>query len=259
MLGGYWSNDHIRNYTVIFGSLFNDMYVKRDSASKTELQKIKVPIGYGPTEKTLARVRQQPDLEEPLSIQLPRMSFELANIVYDADRKLNNLGKIRTNSNFVYNPVPYNIIFNLYIMTNTTTDGLRIVEQILPFFTPSFNIPTKILESLNIEHDIPIVLDSVQQQDNYEGDLLEKRSIIWTLTFTLKGYLYGGVRDGKLIKHVEARIFDGFDMSKKIESVIVTGGQTEDGQATSTRPPSRPWQDVDPTGDWEFITEIDLS
>ena len=265
MLGPTFNHDHLRAYTVVFGSLFNDIYINRDDAAGDVKQKIKVPIGYGPTEKVLARVKEQPHLEAPVAFHLPRITFEMGPVTYDPTRKLNSLSKITCTGpagSYVRNPVPYNIDMGLWVITNKITDGNRIVEQILPYFTPYFSVPTKVLEALDIKHQVIIQLNSAVPQDNYEGSFEEVRHIIWEFNFTIKGYLYGPIIgvDGEntgLIKRVEARMLDGLEGSNVLETIVVTGGQTANGEATTTRPPSVPWEDVDPDLDWDFITEIE--
>ena len=84
----------------------------------------------------------------------------------------------------VYMPVPYNIGFQLNIMTKLQDDALQIVEQILPNFQPSFNLTVDLVDSIGEKRDIPIVLDSVSFTDDYEGDFSTRRNLIYTLNFT---------------------------------------------------------------------------
>ena len=254
-------HDAIRQYTVIFGSLFNQITIQRDNADGTKAEILKVPIGYGPSDKFLSRVLEQPLSGAPFAgITLPRIAFEFIDFNYDSNRKLNNLNKIRTGSSSVYNPVPYDFIFELYIMTKNTVDGTRIIEQILPYFTPQFNIPVKVLATMGITDNVPIVLQGVSKTDNYEGSYEERRTQIWTLRFNVKGYLYGPVvSSNSVIKQAEIRIFNGLDQSQKTETMIVNAGQTANGVATKTRPPGVVYNLVDPNLPWSFITQFDYS
>ena len=81
---------------------------------------------------------------------------------------------------------------------------LQIVEQVLPFFQPDYTLTIKDMEDMGIQfRDIPIVLNSINYEDNYRGDYQERRSIIYTLAFTTKFYLYGPVTSSKVIKTVQ--------------------------------------------------------
>lgn len=173
---------------------------------------MKVPLSYGPKEKFLARLEGNPTLDREIAIVLPRMAFEMVDLSYDPDRKMQTLQKIvATGDNdnsvkYMYAPVPYNIQFNLYVMTKSVEDGTRIVEQILPYFTPSWTASVNILPEMNHKIDVPLTLDSVVSEDTYEGDFIERRAIIWTLSFTMKGQLFGPVRDAGIIKEVDVNI-----------------------------------------------------
>jgi hypothetical protein len=188
MLGNYYYHQIIRKTIVAFGTLFNDIYIKHKNSDDDVISDMRVPLAYGPIQKFLAKIQQQEKLNKPVAITLPRMSFEMTSILYDATRKAgvtqtfkasdgNNLKK-------VFMPVPYNIGFELNIMTKLNDDSLQIVEQILPYFQPSFNLTVDLLDSIGEKRDIPIVLDSVSFQDDYEGDFSTRRSLIYTLQFT---------------------------------------------------------------------------
>jgi hypothetical protein len=179
---------------------------------------MKVPLAYGPMQKFLARIEQQPELNKAIQITLPRMSFEMTSIQYDSTRKANITQSFKTCGNGntvkkVYMPVPYNIGFQLNIMTKLQDDALQIVEQILPNFQPSFNLTIDLVDSIGEKRDIPIVLDSVSFTDDYEGDYSTRRTLIYTLNFTAKTYLFGPIADSTdgLIRKVQVDYYTGTD------------------------------------------------
>jgi len=168
-----------------------------------------VPLAYGPMQKFLARIQQQPDLDREIAITLPRLSFEMQGIQYDPTRKTGIsqtfLAKGGTTAKKVYMPVPYNVSFELSIMAKLSDDALQILEQIVPYFQPSFNITINLIEAIGEKKDIPIVLESINQSDQYEGSFETRRTIVYTLGFTAKTYLFGPVADNPegLIKKVD--------------------------------------------------------
>jgi len=200
MLGTYYYHEIIRKTIIAFGTLFNDIHIQHKNSSDSVISDMKVPLAYGPTQKFLARLEQQADLNKPVQITLPRMSFEMTSIDYDATRKAGVTQTFRAvdgNSNMkkVYMPVPYNIGFELSILSKLNDDALQIVEQILPYFQPSFNLTVDLVESIGEKRDIPVVLNSVAFQDDYEGDFSTRRALIYRLQFTAKTYLFGPVAD----------------------------------------------------------------
>ena len=209
MLGNYYYHEILRKTIIAFGTIFNDIHIRhRDGAGK-ESSDMRVPLAYGPMQKFLARLEQQPDLNRAVQITLPRMSFETTNIAYDATRKggitqtfkATDGNKLRK----VFMPVPYNIGFELNILVKLNDDALQIVEQILPYFQPSFNVTIDLVNVIGEKRDVPIVLDNISFQDDYEGDFATRRALIYTLNFTAKTYLFGPVSDSSegLIKKVQ--------------------------------------------------------
>ena len=209
MLGTYYYHEILRKTIIAFGTIFNDIHIRhRDGAGK-ESSDMRVPLAYGPMQKFLARLEQQPDLNRAVQITLPRMSFETTNIAYDATRKggitqtfkATDGNKLRK----VFMPVPYNIGFELNILVKLNDDALQIVEQILPYFQPSFNVTIDLVNVIGEKRDVPIVLDNISFQDDYEGDFATRRALIYTLNFTAKTYLFGPVSDSSegLIKKVQ--------------------------------------------------------
>jgi hypothetical protein len=211
MLGTYYYHEIMRKTIVAFGTLFNQIYIRHDDRSGNTYSDLKVPLAYGPSQKFLARLEQQEDLNKPVQITLPRMSFEMNNIQYDSTRKVGitqtfkAVDKNTSAVKKVFMPVPYNVGFELNILTKLNDDALQIVEQILPYFQPSFNVTIDLIDSIGEKRDVPVVLDSISFQDDYEGDFSTRRALIYTLRFTAKTYLFGPVSDSSegLIKKVQ--------------------------------------------------------
>ena len=190
----------MRKYIVYFGTLFNDIMITRTDENDATIQELAIPITYGPRQKFIARLDQNPDLDNPTAITLPRLSFEITNVAYDSTRKLPTLNRLtKQDTNYsnrlltTYNPVPYNLEFTLSIYSKNAEDGLKIVEQILPFFTPEFTSTLNIVPELGVLLDVPVVLNAVRMSDTYPGSLpnLDRRYIITTLNFTMKGFFFG--------------------------------------------------------------------
>jgi len=200
MLGTYFYNEIIRKTIVAFGTIFNDIDIKRKDNSTNVVSSIKVPLAYGSIDKFLAKIQQQPDIESKKGITLPRMAFEMTSLQYDSSRKLSVTKEFKAldkssgkELNKVFMPVPYNIGFELSIMSKTNEDALQIVEQILPYFQPSYNITVFLIQQIGEKKDIPIVLENISMRDDYEGNFNSRRTLIYTLNFTAKTYLYGPI------------------------------------------------------------------
>lgn len=211
MFGSSFYHQTIKKYVIAFGSLFNDITIKKFGANNVAVDLYKVPINYGPKQKFLQRITEDPNLDRNAAIVLPRISFEMNNITYDNIRKTNSLNKCYANIDgdikVMLNPVPYNFTFDLAIMTKNAEDGTQILEQILPYFKPDFNVTVKTLPDLSISVDTPIILNSVTYNDQYEGNFLTRRAIIWDLNFLLKGYIYNEIKGGgKLITSSEVSV-----------------------------------------------------
>ena len=194
----YFYHQILRKTVIAFGSLFNDITIKHTNSADEVVSVIKVPLAYGPTQKFLARLEQSPDLSNPIQITLPRMSFEFTGLTYDTARKLTTtqtfLSKSVTDgteTKKTYMPVPYNLQFELSIMSKLNDDALQIIEQILPYFQPSYNLTVELVDEINEKRDIPIILENVTMQDEYEGNFDKRRVLIYTLRFTAKLYLFG--------------------------------------------------------------------
>ena len=210
MLGQQFYHETMRKVVVAFGTIFNNINIVRKNNSGSIIQKMKVPLAYGPAQKFLTRLDNDPSLKNKVAVTLPRIGFEIANLAYDPVRKLNRVQKFKkvksTDKNRLdvqYMPVPYNLDFSLYVMAKNSDDALQIVEQILPYFQPDYTLTIKDMEEMGIARDIPIVLNSINYEDNYRGDYTERRAIMYTLDFTTKFYLYGPVTSSKIIKTVQ--------------------------------------------------------
>lgn len=195
-----------------FGTLFNDIKIKHKDNAGDDFSILTVPIAYGPIQKFLARIEQVPDLKKRVAITLPRMSFEMTGIQYDSSRKSSTMQTFKTidksNNNELtkaFMPVPYNVNIRLSIMSKLNEDALQIVEQILPYFQPHFNLTVDLVSSIGEKRDIPMILERITMDDQYEGDFTTRRILIYTLDFTAKTYLFGPVGNGNeaLIKQVQ--------------------------------------------------------
>ena len=218
----YFYHEILRRTVVSFGSLFNEINIKHTDNSDNVKSVIKVPLAYGPTQKFLARLEQSPDLNKPVQITLPRMSFEFTGLTYDPTRKSTTTQTFiaksavdGTETKKVYLPVPYNMQFELSIMCKLNDDALQIIEQILPFFQPSYSMTIELVDIINEKRDIPVILENITMQDDYEGNFTTRRVLIYTLRFTAKTYLFGPVSSATK------------DIIKKATIGYITGGTTD--------------------------------
>jgi len=211
----------IRKCIVGFGTLFSDIYIDRkqgDSVTGTTIQRLQVPLAYAPKEKWLVRLDQDPNLENHTYVSLPRMSFEIIGYNYDPSRKVNRMQQIKCGDgsgsvSTMYSPVPYNLDLSLYILTKTQEDGLQIVEQILPTFTPEYTLTINVVPDMNVKIDVPIVLNSVSVQDEYDGDFQTRRFVTHSLNFQMKMNLFGPISGQNVIDTVNANIGNNEDFS----------------------------------------------
>ena len=211
MLGSTFYHQTIRKYVAAFGTLFNDINVERKNSSGTVVEKIKVPLAYGPKQKHVLASQETTTVARQTATRTPRMGFALTGVAYDSIRKLNTVGRnVAANTAAgtstlmtQYNPVPYNFDSTLFILVKNAEDGTQILEQILPFFTPEFTVTINTIPEMGIKADTPIILNSADVSDEYEGDLDQRRTIIWTLSFLLKGYIYPDLKTSSVIKSIE--------------------------------------------------------
>lgn len=208
----YWGTT--RKAIVAFGNMFNDITIDRMDASNNIAQTIKVPLSYAPKQKFLARIAQLPEGDQKnMQVILPRMSFEMLGLKYDFNRKVSPIQQNRSmesgsvSINSQYAPTPYNIDVSLYLYAKNQDDGLQVIEQILPYFNPDYNLTLKAIPVLNLKNDLPIVLNSVTFEDSYEDSMNTRRSIVWTLDFTMKLNYYGPVNKQGIIRKVTASTY----------------------------------------------------
>ena len=261
MFGARFYHESTRRYVAMFGTLFNDIVIDRKDNSDTLVQRIKVPISYAPMQKLLARLEQDPGLTAQ-AITLPRMSFEIVGMTYDGDRKLTSSTRntVPTSTSNVYRsaltPTPYNLEFQLNIMTKYNEDGTKILEQILPYFRPEFSPSVKLIDDLEYYLDVPIVLNGVTTEDVYEGSFEERRALIWTLNFTMKAWYFGPVQDKKVIKFSKVNLYTDTDSSNNEISVAVQPGMTANGEPTTDANNSISYLNIDEDDNWDYIVTI---
>ena len=251
-IANYFYNETTRRYVALFGTLFNQIKIERTDNAGATVQSMIVPLSYAPFQKVLSRLNEDPDLlnSRRTAISLPRMSFEITSFQYDPARKIGSTQKLRkeakaevdSSKSFVYSSVPYNLDFSLYIMTKYSEDATKIMEQILPFFTPDWTVTAQMVPDLD-PIDIPIVLNGVTTEDLYEGDYETRQSILYTLNFTLRGWYFGPEKKRKVIKFIDVGFATGtlpdtpFEEAVRIKPGLDSNGNPlyEDGiTATAT-------------------------
>ena len=223
MFGTYFYNETIKRSISVFGTLFNNIDIKKIKADGTVLTQQKVPISYGPKQKFLLRLTEDAKQRDGAvtSISLPRMAFEMTGLEYDPSRQQNKI--IRTQKTvmetsdvgkrgFQYQPSPYNINFSLSILAKNAIDALQIVEQIVPYFQPEYTVAMRMVDSMSEVRDVPVILNSITMEDMYEGSFEERRVIEYTLEFTMKTYFFGPVYTGEVIKNVIERDYINTDL-----------------------------------------------
>jgi len=237
MLGSTFYHQTIRKYVAVFGTLFNDINIERKNSSGTVVERLKVPLAYGPKQKWLLAVQDTTADRKVIATRTPRMGFAMTGISYDTVRKLNTIGRnVKANTSStttsmvtMYNPVPYNFDFELFILVKNAEDGTQILEQILPYFTPEFTVTVNTIPDMNIKADVPIVLNSSSVADEYEGDLSTRRTITWTLSFVLKGFIYPNITSGQVIKTIEVNFrIPGGDKEIELPEFIIYEDSTPD-------------------------------
>lgn len=215
MFGTFYNSQQMRRYIIAFGQFFNKLEVRRDDASGKEIQRLTVPLDFAAKEKWYTRLVEDPTFSRGIEYVLPRMAYEMPSVHYDGSRHLNTRASLIFGSRDLSSltrmwvGVPYNLGFTLYILTKTQQDGLQLIEQILPYFSPDLVFTMSPVPEFGIEDTVPLTLMSVAQSDDYEGSLEKRRNIIWTLGFTMKIFFYGPKRDSKQITKVDIDLFNG--------------------------------------------------
>jgi hypothetical protein len=272
MFGQTWNHNTIRKYIVLFGTLFDSLYITRENSAGETVQTFKVPLSYGPKEKFLARINQDTGLNQPVAMVLPRMSFELITMSYAPDRKMNTVNKTHkaysADTNQVlyqYSPVPYDFTFQLSVMVKNAEDGTKIIEQILPYFTPEWTASVNLVPDMNGKYDIPIIFNDISSEDTYEGDFATRRALIHSLTFTVKGYLFGPTRRSEIIKDIDVNIrIPASDASPMVANTLVNEtviinikpGLTANGQPTSNASLSVAPDEIDLNDNYGFLIDF---
>lgn len=262
----HFSRGALRNYVIVFGTLFNNLTVERKNAAGTRVQTIQVPLSYAPKEKMLARVNSDPNLDKKVAIQLPRMGFELTDLSYNGERILPGTNRYRAQNqsnrnaqDFVYEPVAYDLSFQLHIAVRNANDGVEIVEQILPYFRPAWTVSVITDSGLGISRDIPIVLQSVVSEDVYDGDFESRRALVWTLTFSMKAYLYGPTKTSDVIKKtiIDLSTSTVRPMPRQ-ERLTVTPGLTTSNTPTSNSLNAVDFNLVKATDNFGFVETLEF-
>lgn len=225
MLNQKFYHGTTRKAIIAFGNLFNNIFIDRRDANGEVIQTVKVPLSYAPRQKFLAKISAQPDRpDQNFQTIIPRMGFEMTGIQYDPGRRVSFVQQNRgtnttsTTLNSQYAPSPYNIDITLLAYTKNQDDGLQIIEQILPFFNPDFNLSLNAIPELDIKNDLPILLNSISYEDDYEGDFRTRRAIIWTLNFTLKLNYFGPISKQNIIRTAKTNIFNNEELTQRIQS-----------------------------------------
>jgi hypothetical protein len=273
MFGQIFHHNTLRKYVVLFGTVFNNIYVTRQDSAGETIQTFKVPLSYGPKEKYLARLDGNPDLDNKIAMTVPRIAFEMTSFQYDSERKLNTLNRTSKNNKRQYQPVPYNITFQMSIIVKNAEDGTKIVEQILPYFTPEWTASVHLIPDMEEDPwDIPIILNNISTEDTYEGNFETRRAIIWTLEFTIKGYLFGPTKnigsgngtDGGVIKYIDVNFRPTANVrtanttnTATTETVHVYPGLTANGEPTSNAAASINWNLINADDNYGFIHEFE--
>ena len=284
MFGNQFYHETLRKYVIIFGTLFNDIRISRTDSDGNRVSDIRVPLAYGPRDKTLARLEQDPNLDREVAITLPRMSFEWIGLNYATERKLNTVRKnvYTANANeqaklrSMYNPVPYDITFELNVFSKYVEDSTRILEQIAPYFTPEFTVSATIIPDMDWKIDIPIVLDAISVQDTFEADYNQRRAIIHTLTFTLKGQLFPRVVKTGVIKtanlqfyvdthtviansHPSNTVYKTIDTSANVlaQRTTITPGLLANGSPTTNASLTIDKSQIDADDDYDYIINFE--
>ena len=267
MLGADFYHQITKTYIASFGKLFDDITIKRVDASNNVVTQIKVPIVYAAKDKFLTRVNEDPTITKQAAIVLPIISFEMTGLNYDGQRHLPTMKKIAIESTdpnkakFVFTSVPYNINFSLYVYAKYAEDSTKIVEQILPAFTPGFTPTIRLVSEMGLTLDCPVVIgSSVQIQDSYDGSLIDRRVMIWQMNFIVKGYYFGPVREKPIIKHVIERFYadvGSFDDADPVGTVTVEPGLTANGEPTSNSSLSVDVNTIFSTDDYGFTERVE--
>ena len=274
MFGDSFYFSLIRKYVASFGSLFNNIAILRTDSTGSTTEIIKVPITYAPKEKMLARVTGDPNIDrQSATITLPVISFEMVGLDYDSSRKLttiNKISKVSANNSvmsYQYNPVPYNLTFKLSILSKNIEDANKILEQIIPYFTPDYTLTLEIIPEMSLKLDVPIILKSITPIDTYDSSFVDRQTIEYTLMFTMKVNFYGPIKSNSVILFTNTRFYtptvpdgslpDAVGNSNVVSYITIQPGLTPNGQPTSNSHLTVDAYSIKATDDFGYITTID--
>jgi hypothetical protein len=242
MFGEYHDHKLLRKYIVYFGKLFSGIKIEREDSAGSKFSTFEVPIAYGSKQKWFEKVFSDPDGQKKINAQIPRMAFEITSMSYHPERKLNSLNRIarisQDTNKFLtaWEPVPYNIGFQLHILCQKFDDGIQVVENILPYFTPDWTSTLDLVPELGIALDIPLVFTNIAMVDEYEGSFEDRKVLTFTLDFELRGYIFGPVKSSGVIKRVQidaAAIAEFTTDIPRQERVVTIPGLTANGTPTT--------------------------
>jgi hypothetical protein len=259
-----------RKYVATFGALFRSIVVPRYDAEGNVVEEIKVPLTYGPKEKVLARLTGDPDIERPFAAVMPFLSFELNGLRYrPEDANSNTIRNARKfNEEHTYKtqfvPAPWDFEFSLYVFAKEQSDGLAIIEQILPFFKPNFPLTIELIPEMSETRDVPVVLNSVSMTDTYDRDFEKRRELVWELKFTMKAFLWGPIVKNGVIKFANVSFYTSendtiantIGTATAIDRVTAQPGLTANGEPTTNVALSIPYTQIDPDDNYAVILTI---
>ena len=238
MFGDHFYHATMRKSVAVFGTLFNNLRVIRKAADGSVLNQVRVPLAYGPKQKFLARLDQETGFDAPMAIKLPRMAFEITGLGLDTTQKLQKRNQIVeshasdvTKKKTIKHFTSYNIGMSLYIMAKNQDDGLQVVEQILPYFSPEYNVTIRPVDGFNHKQDVAVILNDVSIDDQYEGDFVERRVLIYQLDFIMKMKFYGPTQDVNIIREVNLDFHDTVNTTQTFEQMDFTVGATDDADS----------------------------
>ena len=266
-IANYFYNQTTRKYVALFGTYFNQLTVERIDNNQVLQQRMIVPISYAPYQKILSRLDQNPDLKRKSAVNLPRMSFEMTSMSFDGQRKISPITKIRKTvvdesiggRKFVYAGVPYNLDFSLYIMAKYQEDATKLLEQIIPFFSPDLTSTVRLIPGIE-PIDIPLILNSVSMDEVYEGSYEERRSIIYTLTFTMKAWYFGPEKQKSIIKFVDIRYATDTNLDREPEVFYsLAPGMTANNEPTTDRELSVDYSLINFDDNWDYTEELSFT
>ena len=272
MFGSQFYHQSLRKYVIMFGNMFNDIVVRRYDSSGNNISAIAVPLAYGPKEKFLVRITQDPNLDQQIAIQLPRLGFEMTTLNYDGTRRLTgvtrNVRVVNDKDKLDYNyaPVPYDLQFNLYAYVRNADDGAQILEQIAPYFGPEWTNQVRVLPQTNIVIDVPTILNTISIEDTYEGDFEQRRALIYTFDFTVKAYFYGPVRRQGVIKRSQIDFgvvtsntgnkitMEDIANTGRSSRIVIVPGLLANGSPTTNSSASIPYNQINAEDDYGFCS-----